>query len=207
MRSPAAVISGYARMLREGRLDEAERGKAVDQIQRATALLGEISRQASDLALWFPHSPTAPSGHFVLGSLIEHAIARVSPPAVVTADVASLAKTREIPCLDRGALSSALASLIEAARREAGHAPLTVTAPDSGAGDAAGQHVIIGPSASADARHAIAASAERDPFLLERGGLGLALVVAMAVFDAHRVRVWQLRGSAGVIGLTIPDDL
>jgi K+-sensing histidine kinase KdpD len=207
MRSPTAVISGYGRMLHEGRLDEAERAKAVEQIQRANALLGQISRQASDLALWIRHPPTASGASFTVASLIEHAIARVPPPATVTPGIGTSAKTRSVVCLDRGALSSAIAGLIEAGRREAGSLPVAVIAPDAGSDAGAGQSIVIGACSTDEAQRAIDASADQDPLSLERGGLGLALVVAVAVLEAHGARAWQTRGRPALLGITIPVNL
>ena len=57
MRSPSTVISGYARMLREGRLDEAHRVRASAQIEKAAGQLGTLSRQVSDLVRWIACDP------------------------------------------------------------------------------------------------------------------------------------------------------
>ena len=62
LRSPSAVIAGYARMLGEGRLAGDDRAQAYAQIERAATRITAIGRQASDLARWLepPVAPAAP---------------------------------------------------------------------------------------------------------------------------------------------------
>jgi signal transduction histidine kinase len=52
LRSPAAVIGGYARMLSGGRLNEDDRLQAYAQIERAASRITAIGQQSSDLARW-----------------------------------------------------------------------------------------------------------------------------------------------------------
>ena len=48
--------------------------------------------------------------------------------------------------------------------------------------------------------------AEAGPVALERGGLGLALVHAAIVLDAHGAERWTMNGSRQTLGLRLPLD-
>jgi hypothetical protein len=45
---------------------------------------------------------------------------------------------------------------------------------------------------------------EAGPVALERGGLGLALVHAAIVLDAHGAERWTMKGSRQTLGLRLP---
>jgi hypothetical protein len=103
--------------------------------------------------------------------------------------------------LDDAALSGALATVIDAVSREVIDDTVLIVSRVSETPDA--RDLLVGaggllerPDQTAGPNGAVALS-------LERGGLGLALVLAAAVLDAHGASVWTVGGQTGIVGITL----
>jgi hypothetical protein len=182
LRSPATVIGGYMRMLREGRLDEAQQTRAFAQVEEAARRISLISHQASLLRRWPPSGPTDGSGGSSrkLKDLLAASAAQVEGVSVDVAQEDEESMT--FACLDFDAVVEAVRSLMEVAARDAAGADVIACARLIGGVPT----IVIGSTTDARTdssdRYALG---ERAPFSLERGGHGLALVLAAAVLEAH----------------------
>jgi hypothetical protein len=66
--------------------------------------------------------------------------------------------------------------------------------------------ILTGPEELLEALSTGPQSPEAGPVALERGGLGLALVHAAIVLDAHGAERWTMNGSRQTLGLRLPLD-
>lgn len=198
LRGPAQVISGYTRMLAEGRLDENQRVRALAQIESAAGRIGLMSRQASELAQW-QSRPVGIARGVPLGDLVASASARSASPDRISARLLGDDGAVRVRALDHGALSAALATIIETVSREVIDDAILIVAGTSRSPEAC--DVLIGAGALLPPP---GQTAESDGALsIERGGFGLALVLAAAVLEAHGARLWTVRGRAGIVGITL----
>jgi hypothetical protein len=198
LRAPAQVISGYTRMLAEGRLDESERLRALTQIESAAGRIGLISRQASELAHWQSRPAGIPRG-VPLGDLVASASARSASPDRISARLLGDDGAVRVRALDDGALSAALATIIEAVSRDVTDEAILIVRRTSRSPDAC--DILIGASALLQSS---GQTAEADGVpAIERGGFGLALVLAAAVLEAHGATLWNVRGRTGIVGVTL----
>lgn len=197
LRSPAAVIAGYARMMSQGRLDDADRQRAMVQIQRAAARFGVLARQASDLALWLSRDISQPATSVPIGQLLEAGVAKIADPGNISIQVSVGAERASVRCLDHALLAAAIAGVIETSSRDAGDDAVAVIADADK--DARAVTVITGPLAALGGR-----AVERgDPLSIDRGGLGLGLILASAVLQGHAADLWKARAQPAVIGITM----
>lgn len=201
LRAPTAVVAGYARLLREGRLPEPDRLQALAQIEQAAGRLSQFGRQASDLARWL-----IPPGDRMTavpaGELLDRATAVSGLPAsrIIRADGEG-AHQAAISCLDAEAVAAAVASAMEAAAREAIDAPIRVAmrrVPDGSACD-----VLVGPAESAAWNAEVPGPETGDPPGIDRGGMGLAFILAAAIAHAHGGQLWSVGGRQGLVGLRL----
>jgi hypothetical protein len=197
------VISGYARMLSSGRLDEASRDEAFRQLERAAGRLGDLAQQSSELAAWLaPHEDDeyhlVPVNVIVMrGAESAAAFERVrvvGDPAVVECQV----RTRE-----PRALAAAIAAVIDSTARElpTKHSEIGVTINKSARPNEC--DIVIGPP---DVIGTIKIDSANDSgkFNLESGGLGLHLILGAVVLDAHGASLWASSDVRGVTGVRIP---
>jgi hypothetical protein len=105
-----------------------------------------------------------------------------------------------VVCLDQEALCATLASLIDAAAREAPDEAVRIEAAPANSEEA--WRVAIGP-AHLDWWQAPAAPPDDNP-LQACCGIGLPLVTAAAILRAHGGAFWSVGGHRGVIGVTLP---
>jgi signal transduction histidine kinase len=202
LRSPAGVISGYARMLMSGRLDEASRDEAFRQLERAAGRLGDLAQQSSELATWLePHQDD--EYHLVPISVIVTRAAEVAMAcerARVVGDPATVecqVRTRE-----SRALTSALAAVIDSTARELPSKNSEIGITISRSTRPAECDIVIGPP---DAIGGIKIDdAEGAKFNLESGGLGLHLILGAVVLEAHGASLWASNGVRGVTGVRFP---
>jgi signal transduction histidine kinase len=117
LRSPAAVIGGYARMLSEGRLAEDDRQQAYVQIERAARRVTVIGQQASDLGHWLTPAPDGAS-LIALPALVAQSVTLAAAPDRVVTDESIEKSALSIPALDRAALTQAVTAAIDAVSRE-----------------------------------------------------------------------------------------
>ena len=143
LRSPAAVIGGYARMLSGGRLSDDDRLQAYAQIERAASRVTSIGHQAADLARWL--NPALDGSSLVeLHALVTQALSRSAAPERVTTDDSIEQSALKIPAFDRGALTNAVAAAIDAVCREVTEDDVRMLArvdKDAGACD-----ILVGPA-------------------------------------------------------------
>lgn len=180
VRGSLGVLQGYLRMLREGVADPALTARMLQSMQDATTRLAAVAREASELSAW--HEGRRPEGHEVaaIGQVLQQTViaAGVTDASVDVPEALAGVQVRSEP---PGTIARALAVVLNASRREApGKAFALVARPDREAGTIV---VNIGPAAG-DASDAAAV-----PFDFGRGGMGLSLVLAAHVLDAHGARL------------------
>lgn len=201
LRSPAGVAQGYVKMALDGRLpNPADYRRALEQTRYAIERMSALGREASEIASWLERD-AAPAWRLVnLKMLLDTALERDRGVDVSLADLdpAALVSTS-----DEAALTKALTSVLAAVAREAPGTRLTLTAKSYiessahidfalGAPQVIPQ-LLSGPSAP---------GAGEIP--LERGGLGLSLVMAVLVLGTHGVAVWTIQDQRAALGLRFP---
>lgn len=201
LRTPVGIAHGYIRMLLDDRLaDPEDRRRALEQTQKALARVSELSQESSRLANWFDEEHGPATEHIALGNLVERvtADAGVNPPLRVRLEGAADAA---VPTFDGGALAQAIATLVRVTARELRNQPCTLAARVNGASMVdmliGGEDRVAALAGGPDAPNAGAAS-------LERGGVGLTLVLAAVVLDAHRAVRWTVDGSRSTVGIRLP---
>ena len=200
LRSPAAVIAGYARMLREGRLDDEQRAAAYQRIEEAGARLARLGQQASDLAVWTSPRPEAAPQLIELDVLLSRALARAGLDHRLA--VAPLPpRTPLLVTLDREALTTSVGAVLDAVSRRAPDDPILVAARP--ADDAGAWDILSGPSALLTAPTGVFGPEHGEPLRSERGGATLALLLAEAVIDAHGGRLWTAGPRGDIVGIRL----
>ncbi|MCC7009527.1 MAG: hypothetical protein IT184_11995 [Acidobacteria bacterium] len=198
LRSPLGVIQGYLRMLGDGRIEDNMRPRVVAQMQRAAARLAAIGQQASELSHWMSDAPRG-NQDVSIGELLEEIGARSSQ----TVRIAGLATPEyaglSVRTSDLAALAVAGAALVEVVVRKSGAMVALAAAP---AADASDLDLWVAPAALPVDRSVMRRAQDRRPADLEEGGLGLSLLIAAAVVDAHGGQLWQST-SQPVHGMTI----
>jgi len=207
LRSPASVIAGCARMLREGRLSPEDQQRVYGQIERAAARVTGMCEQASDLGRWLrPEIAAQPSTPVPPEALIRSAVAR-SPagPRVTAGTPGSEAANLDLFVLSRDALVAALASLLDLVGREEPDAPLGITFHVDQ--DRTWCDILIGPyDVLADLPAARRKDALANQLSVEAGGMGLALVVCAAVVAAHEGQLLTFADQRTVVGMRLRAD-
>lgn len=202
LRSPAAVIGGYARMLGGGRLNEDDRLQAYAQMERAASRITSIGHQAADLGRWLNPAPDGASP-IALHALVTQALSRSAAPERVKTDDSIEQSALRIPVLDRGALTNAVTTAIDAVCREVAEDDVRMLARvDKEAGSC---DILVGPAEALTALHD---HAPRDGSTVtqvsaEREGFGLALIVSAVVLQAHGGLLSAVGGRRDVIALRL----
>jgi signal transduction histidine kinase len=200
LRTPVGIAHGYVRLLLEERLhQESDRRRALEQMQKALGRLSELSHESSRLAAWFEQDRGEPVSVGAAGLLARVAEADYEVPVV--ADVTAIPEDARLRTSDAGMLAAALINMVRATARELRGAECAVVATVDGARFL---DVLIGPSDRLTALGAGRGSADAGPLALERGGLGLSLVEAAIVLDAHGVERWTLNQSRQIAGFRLP---
>jgi signal transduction histidine kinase len=202
LRSPSAVIGGYARMLSGGRLNEDDRLQAYAQMERAAGRIASIGHQAADLARWL-NPATDGASPIALHALVTQALSKSAAPERVKTDDSIEQSALKVSALDRGALTNAVAAAIDAVCREVTEEDVRMVARvDSGAGAC---DILVGPAEALTDLHD---HAPRDGSTVtqvsaEREGLGLALIVSAVVLLAHGGQLSTVGGRRDVIALRL----
>jgi signal transduction histidine kinase len=199
LRTPVGIAHGYVRLLLEDRLPgEAERRRALEQIQKALARLSDLSHETSALAAWYELAAALSTDRSQVCGIIE-GVRSASYQFPVDFDTSAVAN-ETIQTSDAARLTSALVDVVRATARELRGQPCTVSMRvqdrrlellAGGESDIAG--LAAGPRA-----------VDSGPLILERGGLGLSLVHAAVVLDAHAAERWALKGSRQTAGIRLP---
>jgi hypothetical protein len=202
LRSPLAVLQGYIRLLQRQRGPMDPESAMLTAMLDATGRLADIGRQASDAAVFLKRSPAEDLGTVPVHVLLDH-VGRATPDVAIAACPDEVG-SRLIRTANAATLATAIGAVALLAMREAGQRTVTVLAADDG-----GQ-VRLTFLPGTDIHTAAAADASEmatndGPVSFDRGGLGLALVLASYVFDAHGTTVTTRRPS-GPIDLRLPVD-
>ena len=200
LRTPVGIAHGYVRLLLEERLhQESDRRRALEQMQKALGRLSDLSHESSRLAAWFEQDRN-PLAAVAAASLMAQ-VTDADYDAPMAFDVGALPGTATIRTCDGERLAGALISMVRATARELRGAECTVSARLA---DERFLDVLIGADDRIGALGAGRDTAEAGPLALERGGLGLSLVEAAIVLDAHAAERWTINQSRQTAGVRIP---
>jgi hypothetical protein len=199
LRTPVGIAHGYLRLLLEERLtQEADRRRALEQMQKALTRLSDLSHESTALAAWYEqdHSHAQP---VAARALIEH-VAAADYDFPVTVETSAVPHDATLATTDQLSLCRALTGIVRATARE-----LRGTTCDVVGRVANGTfELLAGPEELLDTLGRGPAAPEAGPVALERGGLGLALVHAAIVLDAHGAQRWTMNGSRQTVGVRLP---
>lgn len=201
LRTPSGIAQGYLRMLLEDRLsDPADRRRAIEQAQKALARVSELTHESTELADWM-ETERSTVDTIDAGTLVERAlsIAAIDPPSNVQVD--SPTASVQISTVDADALVHAIASWFKATARELRTQVCTIQAHSH---DNHTLDLLIGPAEQMAALTTGPNAPHARPLALERGGLGLALVTAAVVLEAHGAVGWTAHGSRTTVGIRLP---
>ena len=197
LRTPVGIAHGYVRLLLEDRLPgEADRRRALEQMQKALARLSDLSHETTALAAWYElPSDANPSEARAIIEGVRSASYEFPVDFNTSAVTNGTIHTR-----DAARLTSALADIVRATARELrGQAcAVSMRVQDRRL------ELLAGRPADVAGLAAGPRAADSGPLILERGGLGLALVHAAVVLDAHGAERWALKGSRQTAGIRLP---
>jgi signal transduction histidine kinase len=199
IRTPSGIAQGYLRMLLEERLsDPADRRRALEQAQKAVARVSELTTESSNLANWL-EADRAAIASIAAPALIDRVAGGLSldPAPDVRVDVAPLA---HVSTVDAEALVTALVSVVKATARELRNQPCVI---DVRSHEKGGIEILIGPAEQLTTLATGPDAADAGPLALERGGVGLSLVTAAVVLEAHRAIVWTANHSRTTVGIRL----
>lgn len=172
-------------------------------MQDATGRIAALGRQTVDLSAALQRPMLAESHASVaemLGAAVQHA-ALATPPTVQVPDAMASASVRFGKSPEVGA---ALGAVLQAVSRDAAGDPVAIV------GVAANQHEVelrFGPlDRVAEGEPGAARSGGPEHLRLERGGLGLSLVLASYVFDAIGARLTSIGTDGSAISVTLRKD-
>lgn len=204
LRAPAAVIQGYARMLADPRVGDESKPRMLAQIQEAAGRIAALGREAVELSRWLDPARAGALETITLRQLVERATAESGVQSSCTMHLPADDSAHIIDTTGASALVAALATVIRATARETPDSPLTIAVRP--AREKLAYDVLIGSGSLADV-----AASDTGPSApgstsvgLGRGGLGLSLVLAAVVLDAHHSRIWTAaKGDRGIIGVQL----
>jgi hypothetical protein len=200
LRTPIGIAHGYVRLLLEDRVpQDADRRRALEQMQKALGRLSELSQESSALASWFEqaganHASIAPR------ALLER-VAAADYEWPVKVDTTQVNGNGVLRTRDINGLAHAIINFVRATARELRGSECVVVARDE---EDMRLEVLAGPQEHLMALRAGPTAADAGPIVLERGGLGLALVHAAVVLDAHGAERWTIKGSRQTAVLRLP---
>jgi hypothetical protein len=199
LRTPVGIAHGYVRLLLEERLtQESDRRRALEQMQKALSRLSDLSHESTALAAWYEQDHSTPS--LVEARALMARVAEHDYDAPVTVDPEGLPPGVMVTTTDEASLCRALINVVRATARELRGTTCDVVARvvDGTFEMLTGPEELLGPLGAGPS------SPDAGPVALERGGLGLALVHAAIVLDAHGAGRWTMNGSRKTVGLRLP---
>ena len=201
LRTPTGIAQGYVRMLLEERLtDPRDRQRALEATRSAVSRISELTQETSKLANWLEADHTAMQS-IDAAAFVQRVVdaARVDPPLVTKCDIQPDEAVVSTP--DTGALVDAVVALVRATARELRRQPCALLVARL---DRRMMEVLIAPDDQLSALAAGPHAPSAGPIALERGGVGLSLVMAAAVFAAHDVAPWTVDRRRTAIGIRLP---
>jgi signal transduction histidine kinase len=199
LRTPVGIAHGYVRLLLEDRLPhDADRRRALEQLQKAIGRLSRLSDENTALATWYERERSL-SDEISVHALV-HRVADTTYEWPVTVEPCDLPQGAVVRSVDADTLGSALVDIVRATAREQQQKTCHVV---SRVVD--GQfEMLAGPADLLDALRDGPTASAAGPITLERGGLGLALVHAAVVLDHHGAQRWTMNSSRRTIGVRLP---
>jgi signal transduction histidine kinase len=200
LRTPVGIAHGYVRLLLEDRLpQDADRRRALEQMQRALGRLSDLSQESSRLASWFEHDTATTTT--VSASSVLARVQAAEFDAAVSIDTTGVGDHAALRTPDAAMLATAIVSVVRATARELRGDDCAMAARlDAGRA----LEILVGPPDRLPALAAGRATADASPLPLERGGLGLSLVHAAIVLDAHGAERWTIHQSRQTAGFRLP---
>ena len=200
LRTPVGIAHGYVRLLLEDRLpQDADRRRALEQMQKALGRLSDLSQESSRLASWFEHDRSA-TATISATSLIAR-LEEADFDYAVSINAGDIGHDAIVRTPDAAMLVAAMVNIVRATARELRGDDCAVSARRDGARSF---EVLVGPPDRLEALAAGRTSPEAGPLGLERGGLGLSLVHAAIVLDAHGAERWTINQSRQTAGFRLP---
>jgi signal transduction histidine kinase len=202
LRGPLGVIQGYLRLLRQRRSQDEDDTRMLTAMQDATGRIAGLGRQAVDLAtvLQRPAVADAPASVAeTLGVALRNA-AVSPPPAMQIPDPIAAAALRFGKSPEVGA---ALAAVLQAVSRDAAGGPVGIVGVESNRNEV---QLRFGPLDRVGGSDTAAQAGGPEHLRLERGGLGLSLVLASYVFDAIGARLTSIGNDGSAIAVTLQKD-
>jgi signal transduction histidine kinase len=199
LRTPVGIAHGYVRLLLDDRLpQETERRRALEQMQKALGRLSDLSHETTSLASWYEQDLNHTQA--VDARAIAQRVAEADYDFPVTVEISDVSEGTSIRTTNSGALERALIGIVRATARELRGTTCDVIART---GDARFE-LLAGPEDLIDTLRAGPSSPDASPLALERGGLGLTLVHAAIVLDAHHAERWTMNGLRKIAGIRLP---
>jgi signal transduction histidine kinase len=200
LRTPVGIAHGYVRLLLDERLSqESDRRRALEQMQKALGRLSDLSQESSQLATWFEQDRQ--NAAVVSAKNVLDQVADADYDVPVTFNATTVSDGACIRTIDATLLARAITSVVRATARELRGVDCAVVATTDAA---TWLDVLVGPEERLAALGAGRTGPDASPFGLERGGLGLSLVHAAIVLDAHGAERWTLNGSRQTAGFRLP---
>jgi signal transduction histidine kinase len=200
LRTPTGVIQGYSKMLLEDRIADDMRPAVVAQMQRAVARVALIAQQSHDLLHWISDLDAHSFRDVPIAPLLDDIRARVTTIGHVTVEIDPRCADRRVRTSDPMALAEAGAAIVVDAARQA-HGEVTLAVRPAEAMDAL--DFCAFPSPLADAPRPAPCGGNREQLDVHAAGLGLSLLLASAVVEAHGGWIWQ-QSNTRVFGMTLP---
>lgn len=200
LRSPLGVIQGYVRLLQRQHGEGDPDAPLLAAILEQTARISALGRQSTDLAR-ISSRKIEGGGRVCLSTLCAEMLAHGAGNAL-SANITPALGEQAVLTADSAALALACSALADLTFREGSGAPVTVTVTE---GDDADRVTLLITGKEPE-RMAVAGAATDDrpgphPVPFDRGGQGLALVMASYVFDADQAEVVAAR--PGVIEIRL----
>ena len=199
LRTPVGIAHGYVRLLLDERLpSDADRKRALEQMQKALGRLSDLSHETTSLAAWYEQGRQ--EQHFAEARALIERVADADYEWPVTVQTDGVPEGARVRTPDADALGRALTSIVRATARELRGVTCDVVAHTNGDYF----EMLVGPEDQIAMLRSGPEASDAGPLALERGGLGLALVHAAIVIDAHGAQRWTMNSSRQTVGLRLP---
>lgn len=210
LRLPLHAMIGWLQVLRQGGADAGLRGRAVEALERSARQQARLADDLLEVARIVAGTMPLEAAPLDLAAVVRGAVLDVLP-AADTKGIALVLSAADQPMPatgDGGRLARALASVLDNAIRftpHGGRVDVAVTSEDAHAA------IVVrdtGEGMSAEAlRHLFERPRATDPTAPPRGGLGVGLLIARYVVEAHGGRIAAAsagRGFGCSFTLTLP---